>query len=177
MVSDTPANTALLRWYAVYVRSHYEKVVQESLAGKGYCAFAPCYRMRRKGADRTTEVVLPLFPGYVFGQFDPSLRLPILTTPGVVKIVGSHNGPQPIDDAEILSIQAIVKSDQPIQPWPFLREGQRVQVTAGPLNGVVGTLLKVKNDYRLIASITLLQRSIAVEIDRDSVKPVSQDRV
>jgi transcription antitermination factor NusG len=177
MVTITRPTTEPLRWYAVYVRSHYENVVQESLAGKGYCAFSPCYRMRRKGPDRTTEVIRPLFPGYVFGQFDPSLRLPVLTTPGVVKIVGSRNGPEPIDDAEILSIQAIVKSDRPIQPWPFLRVGQRVEVTAGPLSGVVGTLLKVKDEYRLIASITLLQRSIAVEIDRDSVKPVSQDRV
>jgi len=143
------------------------------LEGKGYSAFSPFYRIRRKRSDRTTEVVLPLFPGYVFGQFDSSRRQPVLTTPGVVKIVGSGNGPEPIEDAEILSIQAIVKSDLPIQPWPFLLAGQRVQITAGPLTGAVGTLLKVKNDYRLIASITLLQRSIAVEIDHDSVALLS----
>jgi transcription antitermination factor NusG len=174
MISPAEERPAqLLRWYAVYVRSHCERVVKESLEGKGYAAFSPFYRIRRKRSDRTTEVVLPLFPGYVFGQFDPSLRLPILTTPGVVKIVSGGDGPEPVDDAEILSIQTIVKSGRPIQPWPFLRAGQRVEIMAGPLAGAVGTLLKVKNDYRLIVSITLLQRSVAVEVDRESVVPMS----
>jgi transcription antitermination factor NusG len=173
MISSTDRRTA--RWYAVYVRSHYEKAVKESLEGKGYSAFSPCYRLRRKRADRTKEVVLPLFPGYVFCQFDASVRMPILTTQGVVRIVGSTSDPEPVDDTEISSIQALVKSDRPIQPWPYLRAGQRVRIIAGPLTGTMGTLLQVKNDYRLVASITLLQRSVAVEIENDSVVPVSSD--
>jgi len=106
-----PAERAapLLRWYAVYVRSHCEKAVQESLKGKGVPAFSPFYRIRRKRSDRTKEVVLPLFPGYVFCQFDPVVRLPILTTPGVVRIVGGSHDPEPVDDAEIFSIQTVVK--------------------------------------------------------------------
>ncbi len=170
-----PAERAapLVRWYAVYVRSHCEKVVQESLEGKGYSAFSPFYRVLRKRSDRTKEVVLPIFPGYVFCQFDASVRLPILTTPGVVRVVGGGNDPEPVDDAEILSIQTVVKSGRAIQPWPFLREGQRVRILAGALTGTLGTLLKVKNDYRLILSITLLQRSVAVDVDRDSVIPLT----
>jgi len=174
MISRAEVKVAdVSRWYAIYVRSHCETKVQQSLEGKGYAAFSPFYRIRRKRSDRTKEVVLPIFPGYVFCQFDVSVRLPILTTPGVVRIVGGGTEPEPVDDAEILSIQTVVKSDRAIQPWPFLREGQRVRILAGALTGAVGTLLKVKNDYRLILSITLLQRSVAVDVDRDSVVPIS----
>jgi transcription antitermination factor NusG len=162
----------LLRWYAVYVRPRHEKVVELSLKGKGYAAFSPFYRTRRKRSDRTKEVDLPLFPGYVFCRFDRSHRLPILVTSSVVKIVGPGNVPEAIDDAEINSIEAIVKSDRPMLPWPFLKVGQRVRIEAGPLCGAEGTLQQVKNKCRLIASITLLQRSVAVDVDRDSVVPV-----
>jgi transcription antitermination factor NusG len=162
----------LLRWYAVYVRSNCEKVVTESFSGKGYSAFSPVYRVVRKRSDRTKEIILPIFPGYVFCQFDSSVRLPILTTPGVVKIVGAGNEPEPVDDAEIQSIHTIVKSDRSVQPWPFLKAGQQVQIMAGPMAGAVGTLLKIKNEYRLIASVTLLRRSVAVEVDHDSVIPL-----
>ena len=162
-----------LRWYAVYVRSHCEKKVTESLEGKGYPAFSPFYRIRRKRADRTKEIVLPLFPGYVFCKFDPALRLPVLTTPGIVKIVGASNEPEPVDEVEILSLQTAMKSDRAVQPWPYLREGQQVRILAGGLTGVVGRLLKVKNDCHLVLSITMLQRSVAVDVDRDSVIPIS----
>jgi transcription antitermination factor NusG len=161
-----------LRWYALYVRSRHEKVVEETLKGKGYSAFSPFYRSLRKRSDRTKEVDLPLFPGYVFCQFDAFHRLPILTTSSVVKIIGSANAPTPIDDSEINSIQAIAKSDRAVQPWPFLREGQRVRIEVGPLRGAEGTLLQMKNKFRLVASISLLQRSVAVEVDRNSVVPV-----
>ena len=150
-------------------------MLKESLESKGFAAFSPFYRVRRKRSDRTKEIVLPIFPGYVFSQFDCSVRLPILTTPGVVRIVGGGNVPEAVDDTEILSLQTIMKSNRPIQPWPFLRAGQQVRIVAGPLSGTVGTLLSLKDESRLVASITLLQRSVAVEIDSDAVAPISFD--
>jgi transcription antitermination factor NusG len=168
---DTHAET--LPYFALYVRSRQERVVEKRLHSKGYTAFSPLYRSRRNRSDRTVELELPLFPGYVFCQFDPSFRLPILKTPGVVTIVGVGNIPQPIDDVEISSIQKITIAGSGLaKPWPFFREGQRVRIEAGPLCGVEGKLIRVKNRARLVVSVTLLKRSIAVEIDEESMHPL-----
>jgi transcription termination/antitermination protein NusG len=119
-------------WYALYVRSRHEKVVESGLKGKGYSAFSPFYRTKRKRVDRITAIDVPLFPGYVFCHFDSTKRLPILTTPGVVGVVGPRNRPEPVDDHEIASIRTIALSGRPVQPWPFLRSGQRIRLQAGP---------------------------------------------
>ncbi len=159
-------------WYALYVRSRHERVVEQTLKGRGYPAFSPFYRMRRKRSDRTKELDVPLFPGYVFCQFDPNRRLPVLTTPGVVFVVGAGNIPEAVQESEIASIQTVAQSGKPVQPWPFLQAGQRVRILAGPLYGVEGRLLKMKNECRLVISVTILQRSLAMEVDQDSVAPV-----
>jgi len=164
------------QWYALYVRSNFEKVTEQCLKGKGYQAFSPFYQTLRKRSDRTAKLDLPLFPGYVFCYFDSNRRLPILTTPGIVHIVGAGNIPEPVALSEIRSIQRVADSGRPVQPWPFLRQGQRVRIEAGPLAGTEGTLLRVKDELRLVVSMTLLQRSVAVEVDQDSVRPLF-DRV
>lgn len=171
-ISPPAGNHRDHHWYALYVRSRHERVTEQSLRGKGYTAFAPFYSIRRKRRYRTVDLDVPLFPGYVFCQFDATYRLPILTTPGVVMVVGAGNIPEPVEDAEIASIQTVTKSGRPVHPWPFFKEGQRVRIEAGPLWGAEGALLAVKNECRLIVSVTLLQRSVAVEIDHDSVVPV-----
>ena len=160
------------RWYALYVRSRHEKVVESGLKGKGYVAFSPFYRTKRKRVDRITEIDVALFPGYVFCHFDSNKRLPILMTPGIVRIVGSGNRPEPVDDHEIASIQTIALSGRPVQPWPFVRSGQRIRLQAGPLVGAEGIFLQVKDEYHLIVSITLLQRAISVVIEKDVVAPL-----
>jgi transcription antitermination factor NusG len=160
------------RWYALYVRSNFERVAEQCLKGKGYQAFSPFYQLLRKRSDRTKRLDLPLFPSYVFCSFDAGKRLPILTTPGVVQIVGAGHIPEPLALSEIRSIQMVAESGRPVQPWPFLRQGQRVRIDAGPLSGTEGTLLKLKDELRLVVSITLLQRSVAVVVDQDSVRPL-----
>ena len=160
------------RWYALYVRSRHERVVEIGLRGKGYPAFSPFYRTKRKRVDRIAEVDVPLFPGYVFCNFDSGKRLPILTTPGIVGVVGPGNRPEPIEDHEIASIRTIALSGRPVQPWPFLRAGQRIRLQAGPLVGAEGIFLCVKNEYHLVVSITLLQRAVSVVIEREHVAPL-----
>lgn len=160
------------QWYALYVRSHFERTTEHCLKGKGYQAFSPFYQVLRKRADRTKKLELPLFPGYVFCSFDANKRLPVLTTPGVVTVVGGRNGPVPVEVSEIQSIRMVAESGCPVQPWPFLRQGQRVRIDAGPLSGTEGALLRVKDELRLVVSITLLQRSMAVVVDQDSVRPL-----
>jgi transcription antitermination factor NusG len=112
-----------------------------------------------------------LFPGYVFGRFDPSLLAPVLATPGVVRVVSSGKRPCPVAADEIAAIQRVVASGGSAEPWPYLRAGQRVQILDGPLFGIEGILLDLKNRTRLVVSVQLLQRSIAVEIDRACIGP------
>jgi transcription antitermination factor NusG len=159
-------------WYALYVRSRHEKVVENSLRGKGYFAFSPFYRTKRRRVDRITEIDVALFPGYVFCHFDASKRLPILMTPGIVGVVGRGNIPEPVDDTEIDSIRTLALSGRQVQPWPFLNAGQRIRLQAGPLLGAEGIFLRVKDEYHLIVSITLLQRSVAVVVEKDAVMPL-----
>jgi transcriptional antiterminator NusG len=159
------------RWYALYVRSRHEKTVENSLRVKGYSVFSPSYRAKRKRVDRITEIEVALFPGYVFCQFDTGKRLPILMTPGVVGVVGRGSRPQPVDDTEIASIRTIALAGRPVQPWPFLRVGQRIRLQAGPLAGAEGIFLRVKDEFHLVVSITLLQRAVSVVIEKEAVSP------
>jgi transcription antitermination factor NusG len=165
-------DTGTYRWYALYVRSRHEKTVEDSLRGKGYSVFSPSYRTKRKRVDRIIEIGVALFPGYVFCQFDPNKRLPILMTPGVVGVVRRGNRPEPVDDTEIASIRTLALSGRSVQPWPFLRIGQRIRLGAGPLAGAEGIFLRVKDEYHLVVSITLLQRAVSVVIEKDAVAPL-----
>jgi transcription antitermination factor NusG len=158
------------------VRSNAEKNVLAALVGKGHEAYVPTYRSRRRWSDRYKEIDAPLFPGYAFCRLDVARRLPVLTTPGVVAIVGTSAGPIPVEEREIEAVRAMTNSGLIVGPWPFLREGQHVAVKSGPLAGVEGLIVTVKNRYRLVVSITLLQRSVSVEIDRAWVQPVSNSR-
>lgn len=164
-------------WYALHVRSRHEKVVENSLKGKGYAVFCPFYRTRRKRVDRTAEIDVALFPGYVFCHFDSNYRLPILMTPGIVGVVGPGKKPEPVDDAEIASIRAIAMSGRPVQPWPFLRSGQRIRLHSGPLMGAEGIFLRVKDECHLVVSVTLLQRAISVVIEKDAVVPLFSGKI
>jgi transcription antitermination factor NusG len=107
----------------------------------------------------------PLFPGYVFCRFDAKKRLPILTTTGVISVLGFGREPAAIPDDEIEVVKAVLRSGVPAEPCAYLREGQRVRVTSGSLEGVEGLLVKKKNQCRMVISVTMLQRSISVEIE------------
>jgi transcription antitermination factor NusG len=162
-----------IQWFALQVRSRYEHIVATHLDGRGYERFLPLYKSRRRWSDRFKEIEQPLFQGYVFCRLDPFNRLPVLTTPGVTSIVGAGKIPIPIDDAEITSIQVAVRSGLRIEPWQFLQIGQRVRMNYGPLCGLEGILVDVRGRHHLMLSVTLLQRSIAVQVDRDWVSPLS----
>jgi transcription antitermination factor NusG len=156
-------------WYGIRTRSNQEKLASTVLRSKGYQAYLPLYHSRRRWSDRVVETSLPLFPGYVFCRFDPKLRRPIITTPGVVSVVSFGNEPAPIDDKEIEAIQTVLCSGLGAEPCPFAREGQTVRISSGPLKGLEGILLKKRSNWRIILSISILQRSISAELDYESV--------
>jgi transcription antitermination factor NusG len=157
--------TTQFPWFALQVRSRFEQGVAEHLDGKGYEWFLPLYKCRKRWSDRIKEVEAPLFSGYLFCRLNPQDRLPILKTPGVIQIVGSNRIPIAVDELEIQAIQRMVASGIPNQPWPFLATGDRVLIESGPLSGLEGILVEFKGNHRLVLSVTLLQRSVAVEID------------
>ena len=159
------------RWYALTTKTNLELSATSALRSKGYEAFLPTYRVRNNWSDRVKELDRPLFPGYTFCLFDALNRLPILITPGVCSVVGFGNEPAPIDEAEMESVRALVQSGLPVSPWPFLREGQRIRIVHGAFAGLEGIFIRHKQNCRLVVSISLLQRSIAAEIDGDWITP------
>lgn len=158
-------------WFALQVKALHERRVAAVLRFKGYEEFVPVYRCRRRWSDRIKDMERPLFPGYVFCRFEPRFRMPILTTPGVSSIVGVGKEPVAISDGEIDALKRVVRSGLGIEPWPFLGVGCRVLIEEGPLRGVEGILLKIKQFRRLVISVPLLCRAVAVEVEDCCVMP------
>ncbi len=122
-----------MSWYALQIQSKLGSVASATLRGKGYEEFLPMYRSRRQWSDRIKELELPLFPGYLFCRFDVTDRLmPILTTPGVISIVGAGKTPLPVVPEEIEAVRAILRSGLAAQPWPFLGVGSKVYIERRP---------------------------------------------
>lgn len=159
-------------WYALKVRPRFERSVVSHLQSRGYDPFLPCYAVKRQWSDRVKSIELPLFPGYIFCQFDINARFPIVTTPGVSFVVGIGRVPEPIAQTEIDSIRSVIASGLHYEPYPYLTLGQLVQVERGALTGLVGLITDLKSGSRLIISINLLKRSVSTEIDRSWVTPI-----
>jgi transcription antitermination factor NusG len=163
-------------WFALQVKATHERRVTAALDSSGYESFLPSYWSRRHWSDRIKQVELPLFPGYVFCRFGPSDRVPVLKTPSVARIVGFGGGPMPVDDQEIASLQQAVASGSQVSTHPFLQVGRRVRIENGPLAGLEGLITAVRGQARLVLSVGLLQRSVAVDIDSASVVPIEVSR-
>jgi len=162
------------RWFALCVKAGHEKIVATIAHNKGFEEFLPLHQSRRRWSDRIKSIEVPLFPGYVFCRLDPERRLPLLTIPGVMHLVGIGKIPAPIEDAEIETIQMALREGLFAEPWPFLEIGQRVRLESGPLAGLEGLLIKVRDQHRIVVSVSLLRRSVAVEIERDWVEPLDK---
>ncbi|HEX4232480.1 MAG TPA: UpxY family transcription antiterminator [Bryobacteraceae bacterium] len=160
----------LYSWFAVEARHNRERAVADLLQAKGLESFLPTYEEPRQWSDRVKLTELPLFPGYLFCRLNSERRMPILTTPGVRRIVCFGSTPVPVPETEIEAVRRFIKSKLKIQPWPFLEIGQTVKIQKGPLAGVEGILQEFRGNYRVVVSIALLQRSIAAEMDGTWIK-------
>ncbi len=170
--TDLDADSCLRHWFAVQVKPRAEKTVAAIAANKGFEGFLPLQKVRRNWSDRVKVLELPLFPGYLFCRMGMENRLPILTIPGVLGMIGVGKTPVPIEDAEIASIQMAVASGLWTEPCAFLEAGQEVRIEEGPLAGLEGIYLESKKQHRIVVSIGLLKRSMAIEIERDWVRPL-----
>jgi transcription antitermination factor NusG len=168
---ESSVSNSNLSWFAIRVKSRCEKMVSESLRHKGYEEFLPLYWSRRRWSDRIKVMQLPLFSGYLFCRFSASDRVPVLSTPGVVLIVGQGRTPLPVDASEIEAIRFAVNSGQSIEPWPRLEVGRTVRIAEGSLQGLEGVLLRFKGASHLILGVQLLQRAVAVEVPDNWVVP------
>ena len=164
------------RWFALQVRTRWESSTAVLLSGKGYQTLLPTYKTKRRWNGSLREVNTALFPGYVFCQFDAQKRLPVLVTPGVISVVGFGRVPLPVDDAEIAAIQTVVASGLRAEPWPYLELGQRIRIESDALEGLEGILINFKGNHRIVVSVSLLRRSVALEIDRSCVRPIGATR-
>lgn len=159
-----------MNWYAIAVKRQAERCAEAALKQKGYETFFPVVSSERRWSDRTKRIDLPLFAGYLFCRFDGEQRLPILTTPGVREIVGFGRQAVPVDEAELAALRLVIESGARVEACEFLERGDRVEVTGGPMQGLRGLLLEVKGGWRVVLSVELLQRSVAVEMDRHWIR-------
>ena len=157
------------QWFALSVAPRHEKKVSCQLEQKGYETFLPLYRRQHLYGRRSREFQLPLFPGYLFCRTDPGLRLPVLTTPGVLQFLGAGKTPSPIADDEVGAIQIAARAGIRMEPHNYWDKGQRVRIVRGPLTGLEGMVADADKPLRLVLSITLIQRSVLLEIDCDCV--------
>ncbi len=124
------------------------------------------------GQTESWFLIFPFFKGYVFCRFNPFNRVPVVTAHGVVGIVSFGLEPAPIEEKEMEALQTVLRSGLAAEPYPFLAEGQPVRVLHGALSGVEGILIKKKSNFRLVISVTMLQRSVSVELDRDWISVI-----
>ncbi len=164
------------RWYALQLRTRWESSTAALLSGKGYQTFLPTFGTLKRVRGRSCEVKAPLFPGYVFCRFDSLKRLPVLLTPGVITVVGRGRIPIPVEDSEIEAVQKVVSTGLHVEPWPYLEVGQLVRIDDGAFCGIQGILIGFKGARRIVVSISLLRRSVALEIDRSMACPIQATR-
>lgn len=159
------------QWYAIWTRSRHEQVVREQLERKGLEAFLPTVTRWSRWKDRKKQIDWPLFPGYCFAKFAANERLAVMKSTGVVSIVGFSGELTAIPEHEISSIRTLIETDLQFDPCPMIKEGMLVEVTHGPLRGVVGRLTRKGAHARLVLSVELIGQGVSVEVDAADVKP------
>jgi transcription antitermination factor NusG len=161
-------NTAV-PWFALQTKPRNEKQVERLLTHKGYECCLPIYRQKRRWSDRVIEVELPLFPMYIFCRFNSSAIGRAISTPGVTRIVGFSGQPAEVEAEEIEALQLLGQSGLLREPWAYIPSGTLVRVETGPLTGAQGVFCFDEDKHRLVISVTLLQRSVAVQLDQNTV--------
>jgi len=156
------------RWYALYASSRFERKVHDGLDGKSFTVFLPQIQVMSRRKDRHKKILIPMIPGYVFVRscMEPEQYHRIIRTPGVVRMVGFEGKPIPVNEGEIKSLMILDGTDRTVQNRAFLKRGERVMIMEGPLAGLVGIFLRRKGmKDKVVVSVELLKRSLAVELD------------
>jgi len=171
-IANFAGNPCLSWWHALYTRHQHENVVAQALSGKGFEVFLPQYRTVHRWRDRQKELLLPLFPNYVFIHGGLDRMLNIVTTPGVHSLISWGGRPADIPSEEIEAVRRLVESPLQVEPHPFLKCGDLVRIKSGPLEGIEGILVRKTGGVRLVLSVEMLSKSAAVEVDVSMVERV-----
>lgn len=165
-----------MNWFVLTVKTGHEKAVGEQLRSRDLEAYVPLYRSRRVWSDRMKTVELPLFPSYTFCHFSFEDRLKVMGTPRVRSIVGFGGKPAPLSHEEVATLKAMTESRLPLSPWPPLYTGERVRIRHGALAGIEGNVVREKSVWRVVVTIELLNRGVAVEVERDAIERLASPR-
>lgn len=157
-------------WYVAHVSSRHEKAVAAQLQSRNIEHLLPLYEATHQWKNRPATVKLPLFPGYVFVRIPMSHRLSVLVVPGVAGLVSFGGSPAPVPDSEIAAVRETVDRKLQFEPCPYVGIGSRVLITCGPLQGLEGLVMRSKGKFKLVLSIDLILRSVAVEVDAADVE-------
>ncbi|MFZ5516767.1 MAG: UpxY family transcription antiterminator [Candidatus Zhuqueibacterota bacterium] len=157
-------------WYAVTTKPRHEKKVFQLLTIKGIESYLPLQKLSRKWSDRYKVIEQPLFSCYVFVRIALKDRLPVLQTDGVVKLVTFNNIPATIPDSQIQAVRLVLEKCHTIEHIDFLTPGQRIEVVQGPLKGISGLCVEIKNSHRLVVRLESIQQAISVDIDLRDIK-------
>jgi transcription antitermination factor NusG len=163
--THTSAQVADGNWYVLYTCVHHEKKVAEQISRRNFSCFLPLYRSVRRWKDRRKQLELALFPGYVFVRMSLQQKLKVLELPGVVSLVSFNGQPAVLPAQEIEALRDRLSKNLKVEPHPYLRTGRRVRVRSGALEGMEGIVVRRKDRCRIVFSIDLIQRSLAVEVD------------
>ena len=159
-------------WFALYTCANHEKRVTAQLEARGVEHFLPLCRSRRNWKGRRVLLDLPLFPGYVFSRFEWRGRVHVLQSRGVVRLVGSNGQPSPLAESDIDALRAGITGSLRFEPHPYLTAGKRVRILHGPLAGMNGILVRRKNCCRVVLSVDLIARSVALEVDAADIERI-----
>ncbi len=161
-------------WYVACTVARHEKRVAEQLQSRGVPFSLPLYEAVHRWKDRRAIVQLPLFPGYVFVHVALCDRLSVLTLPGVLRFVSFNGRPAALPDWELAAIHTALNARLRAEPHPYLKVGQRVRIKGGPMMGTEGILIRKRNRYRLVLSVDLIMRSLALDVDASEVEPAAR---
>ena len=161
------------KWFAVYTTPRHEKAVARHFEFREIESFLPLYReMHRWRNGSRVNVEQPLFPGYIFARIGRRNSTQVLSVPGVLLIVGSGRQPQALPDFEIEALRSGLHLRK-FEPHPYLVVGEKARIKSGSLAGMVGVLARKKNNLRVVLTLELIMRSVAVEVDADELERVS----
>jgi transcription antitermination factor NusG len=170
-----PEEAAGLNWYALYTCPRHEKCVAQQIEQRSISCYLPLYRSVRRWKERRKELELALFPGYVFVRLALKDRFRVLALPSAVRLVSFNGQPAVLPESEIEQLRQRLAGGC-VEPYPYLRVGRRVRVCAGPMQGLEGIIVRRKDHCRVVFSLDLIMRSVAVEVDESDVEPVTESK-
>jgi transcription elongation factor/antiterminator RfaH len=172
-VNSVPGVVEMPLWYVAYTRPRHEKYIGHQLEERGVRTFVPLYTSIRRWKDRRKRLELPLFPGYVFVQIALQNKLDLLRLPGVVDFVRFQGKPVPLLSGEIEILRVGLANSALMHPHPYLQAGRRVRIRRGVLDGIEGIFVRRRGQTRVVLSVSLIQRSVAIEVEEADVEPLS----